>query len=415
MDYICYYQQYEDYVCYHSNTKEITIINKLPDNPPRHYEMLNEYDPTHEELIRFSNDFAKWIKKMKTRKYFSIDYLKYYNHHIATVRQFKILCKGLYENIEDVDIIEYMWINRCHNGGLLYCKEGNYIKCFGYDFKNNHPMRLTEFRFPTKKGKEEKITELKKHLRFGYYHVKIESDDSDIKKVFAFSKHHVYTNTSIEQARRLQDRGFSIDITLVIDDEPNCYVYKTKDVIVGDKVFGKWYKQMTLMRKDLPDIKLLKFMLSSLWGHLCESNVQSYNTEYIEKHNLWDELCVGNESKYKIIEHCTRGDDNDYYRLLDNENPAKYPLYRIKAFLNAYHRNRTAQVALEDIDHVVRICIDNVTFNKEQKNITDKYNNLFLEEKSTGHVIFIHSAKYYNKTTKHWAGHWTDEDKQKYI
>ena len=89
----------------------------------RHYFLLKPYEATDESLKQFSLDFLNWVEELKHNDIFKFDYCKYKSHESATIEIFKKLCHGKFEDIEDIDDIEYNWIESCNNSGLLCCKQ----------------------------------------------------------------------------------------------------------------------------------------------------------------------------------------------------------------------------------------------------------------------------------------------------
>ena len=65
---------------------------------------------------------------------------------------------------------------------------------------------------------------------------------------------------------------------------------------------------------------------------------------------------------------------------------------RIKAFLPSVARNKVAELAMTDLEHVIRIQTDNCCFDRPQ-NIS-KYDDLKLEDKTTGKIYFRNCNKY---------------------
>ena len=88
--------------------------------------------------------------------------------------------------------------------------------------------------------------------------------------------------------------------------------------------------------------------------------------------------------KFKIIDVVMHEDDRLNYKIIDVNKPYKYNI-RLKPFITAYGRIRTARVALENLDNVVRIHTDGIVFDKP---ITTDLPNFIPEKKTTGHIQF---------------------------
>ncbi len=245
----------------------------------KRYEMFNGYETNDEGLIKFAIDFKQFCYEMKKSDIFKFNYLDYSSHQCAIIALFKILCydeetkKYKYEDYDDIDDIEFEFIEACNNSGLQYCKKGKH-QCFGYDFKLTYPSILaTEyFKIPTKKGRLQTIKELPEFFTdvYGYYKVKVISNDERFNKVWSYSKKHTYTNISLAFALRCQKLGFKVKMTL-IDEPNNAYIYGKKGKIGGDTgvissstLFGTWWNPLSTLRESLPNNKLVKMLMSSL-------------------------------------------------------------------------------------------------------------------------------------------------------
>ncbi len=78
-----------------------------------------------------------------------------------------------------------------------------------------------------------KIPDRLSNIQSGYYRVKITCDNPEIRKVFVFSKHNVYTNTSLRYAIEQKER-FGVKIELIIDDKPNRYTHTNQQQWLQD-------------------------------------------------------------------------------------------------------------------------------------------------------------------------------------
>jgi hypothetical protein len=157
---------------------------------PRHFFLPLGYEPSKEGLKKFANDFFTAVNKLKDNPIFKFDYTKYRSHESASVEMFKKLCHGKYEDMDDIDSIEYEWIEACDNSGLNYCAPGKY-NCYGYDYSSQFPAILAseQFEIPTKKGIQKTIKILPAKLQVGFYKVRIISDDIRFKKIFSMFIH----------------------------------------------------------------------------------------------------------------------------------------------------------------------------------------------------------------------------------
>lgn len=404
--------------CQEDNTYETTDLYTMTRSETRvknrAYFLFKGYDATDEGLLQFANDFSKWRNEIQTDKIFKFDYKKYKNHSDAT-RQFLIMmCKKKLEEFDAIDNIEFKWIERCANNGLQSCTLGKY-DCYGYDGKAFYgtTMASDSFRLPTRKGREMTIKEINlKDLKIGMYHVRITSNDENFRKIFAFSKHDVYTDVSILYAYMCQNT-MQVTIELIQDGEPNAYIYgKTKEdgIVTGHHVFGRWYEALMGLKERYPKNKLVKHLLSSSWGYSCkkqrlyveEDDLHKYN--YCLEYNPKYEYYINNEYRHK------NGDE--YYELINTNQPYEFNIARMKPHLLARGRYIIGKIALLHLEDVVRIQTDNITFSKPHDDIMTKYKTFpqFVpEDKTTGTIEWFHVNKYYNLTRNEKHGFKTDQ------
>lgn len=387
--YITYYQM----KCGSFRVMKSEIVNemftweRLPEHVTHKYHMFKGYEANDDGLRDFTNDFKGWVQELKKNEIKNINYTYYYSHHIAVETMFKRIAKGTFEGIEQVSEIESNYMNMCSNGGLTYCDtyEG---ECYGYDFNAYYPRTLASriMQIPIRQGEEcysdiYKMFKTNTKLKYGMYYIKITSNNPNAKKVFAFSKHDVYSHYSVQFAR---DHMKEFDFKFAYyqeEDGYNSYVYEDEDLVKGEYIFGKWLQTLTDLRKLFPKNKLLKHLLSSLWGSLCRSKTLIRTYEQIIEQKL--DVGHNDEADYQIHEHVIN-DKSEYYILHNNRERYHYGLARLKPFLVSYARNRTAKVALKDIDSVVRIHTDNVTFSLEQDMSDTRH--ILPEDKTSGNL-----------------------------
>ena len=174
------------------------------------------------------------------------------------------------------------------------------------------------FEIPICEGSEHYLSELPKILKCGIYRCQITCENDDFKKLFAFSKNMGYTHYSLKTALKYQIE-YNVTINLIIDDKPNAYIYE--NVTTGDKIFKKWYDLLFNIKKKYPKNKLIKHLMSSLWGSLSYKNTFRQSAEQINDKNL--DVNIDYESDFTIIEHVING-DYEYYKLQNNKNPVSY-------------------------------------------------------------------------------------------
>ena len=362
----------EPYAFYDMTKQEVYKLNYR-------YALFKGYEMTDEGIKQFGEDFRAWCTELYKNNSLCIDYKKYYRHESAVELTFKRLCKGQYEDHEQIGKTENKWIDACFNAGLTFCDPGTYDS-YGYDFSSYYPRLLAygNLMIPTKPGKEKILLKLKKRskLKTGYYRVKITCTDNNFKKIFAFSPRHIYTHSSLQQAIKYK-KQFNVTIALFQDGKPNAYIYKDKYLVSCNDIFRNWFDKLYAIKEAFPKNKLIKHLTSSVWGHIT-TRTKLYKTDkQLESSDLdWG---ISNKRDW-IIDRLEDGDGVKFYTLLSTNTPYKYQL-RIKAFLMALARNKIAEIALLDIDNTIRIHTDNVTFKVDPDlNIP----NLLKEDKSSG-------------------------------
>ena len=412
-NYVVYYRNSDNTMrTYNPRAKEFKTISKLEFYKlKKRYEMLGAYDCNDEELINFNKQFLNWVDEIKDNDVFKFDYFKYPSHEIVCEDMFKKLCHGKYEEMDDIDIVEFEWIQKCHNGGLLYCKPGEYQDCHGYDYKRQYPSILgtEDFHIPTKRGTQRTITELTyPKIETGYYKVIIRCNNSNFNKAFAYSQHNVYTNTSLMFAFKYQ-KEYNVVIEL-IQEKNNCYTYgflekKSDKIKSGVKksslVFGKWYQYLYALGIKFPKNRLVKYMTSALWGRLCQYNRLFVSYEQIKEKKIDHTLDYNRKHDYFIRNVKKNKQGIEILELINTNKPFCYNIARIKPFLISKSRSLIGTIAMKYIKDVVRIHTDNVTFNKEHDDVIyeTKTMKLVKEDKTTGDITFKFAGCYMNHTT----------------
>ena len=209
--------------------------------------------------------------------------------------------------------------------------------------------------------------------------------------------------------------GYNIDIELIQEDN-NCYIYglnKEDGITKGSNIFGKWFNYMFQLKEKYPECKLLiKLITSSLWGRLAEFNRLFKTDEEITEQNLDASLKYDPNHKYYIRSVKTNRKGDDLCELVNSKKPYHFNIARIKPFLLAQSRIMTAKVAIKYIDDVVRICTDNITFNKVHDDVVfeSKTFKLTKEAKTTGIIEWKYGTCYYNETTGYKTKHFDKSD-----
>jgi hypothetical protein len=317
------------------------------------YHVFKGYNASDEGLLKFNEDFLIWCNELATNLVYQINYMHFWSNYSAVELTFKNLCKGKYEHHESITSDEYIWFNKCYNSGLLYCKPGTY-ECYGFDYSRFYPLILAsdDFKIPTKEGKSFTLKKIPKlsERKYGLYKVNITCDNDDFRKLFAFSPKHVYTHYSINQAKKYQKK-YDVKIELVCDGKPNAYLYDDNDLERSGSIFKVWYDTLNSIKKLYPSNKLVKHLMSSVWGHLSRKNKIRVTEEDIILGCM--DVGMTPDCEWMVYEeHITKV--SSYYELIKSKNPYKYNI-RLLPFLTSYGRNKISEIARKDSANVVRI------------------------------------------------------------
>jgi len=369
----------------------------------RKYELFQGYEKNDESLLKFYNDFELWNNELYrnycTKKGHLSVYDLYYNNEFAVVETFCKCSKSVYNlkknKFDRIDGIEGYWFENCNNGGLSYAIEGVH-SCVGYDFISFYPTMLGNdeysFQIPLNKGKQYKVKNLER-IQYGFYKVIIECNNELFKKQFNFSKNNVYTHFSLNYALKRQQE-YNISIELDMTSEYNAYLYDDNDLISTFEIFGDWYNELIEFKTKHPRNKLVKHLLSSLWGSISKKKLL-----YVKENDLgnydWDTR-KGNSTEYLMIEN-NLDEGNEYYTLKKIDDPYEYNI-RLKPFLLSYSRNVMANIIYNHFpDKVVRVFCDSIVFNDD---ITMNNKFMIKEDKSCGLYYFKNSYNVHQLCTK---------------
>lgn len=378
MDYITYFKNSDgSYQVWDSRTTAITTVDQLPRDRNKFYLCGKAYDATTSDLVRYSAEILKASEELSRSKHISFNYLKEFikvdgskihrSHTTNIEAVFKMLAKDRYEHFEKITVEEYKWFERCYNGGLTYIEPGIH-QSYAYDFKDFYASLLSSknFKIPSKAGKQMHYTKLPDTLQFGFYHVRITSNDPQVKKMFSFSPENVYYVYSLKHAIELK-KTFDIQIELITDVKFNAYIYNLADMVSGHSVFNKWYKTIKNIKQEFPKNILTKMLSSSLWGHLSKRNIKYLPEVEAEKLSIG----ISDDSDYLILDYLPQPrssiDSMDfYYMLLDQKEPFKYNI-RLMPMITAYGRAQTGNIVAQQPENVIRVHTDGICFKTQQE------------------------------------------------
>ena len=317
------------------------------------FEMTKGYQATEDGLRQYAEDFKRWNEELKQHK---IDYTKYYSHMTAVVTTFMRYGKKQYKEHTPIGQSEAQWMDKCNNGGLSYYDENGEFDCYAYDFKAFYPWLLNgTTKIPTRAGTEHRLTSLPdKITQAGYYRVRIECNDPEIKKLFSFSKHHTYTHQSLTHAKFLQRTYTTMTIDLIIDDEPNAYLYDGDCMVKCSSIFQKWFDKLYDIKTEYPDNKLVKRLLSTLWGTLSSRNARWLTMDEIKKKRL--SLDDNEVMDWKDV------NGERLFHIRPKGKPFKYNI-RLKPFITARGRVKMAnKIDKIGLDNIQSIMTDGVVY-----------------------------------------------------
>jgi hypothetical protein len=352
------------------------------------YEMFDGYEATDEGLYTFYKDFDVWNKQLKAhydehKSHLTFFYFKYTNE-MNVIETFYNYSKNMfdikYNNYSAIKSRESSYFERCNNGGLMFSDSGIY-DCIGYDYNSFFPRLLGDddfdLKIPIESGKEFKLDTLDyNNIEFGFYNVKIECEDK--RFFFNYSKDDVYTHYSLLDAIKYKER-FNIKITLNMNCEYNAYLYCDKYFLKETKkIFGKWFNELNAFKIKHPKNKLIKHLMSSLWGALSKKNVIYVKEDEAEKYDFEFTGDAGKE--YRVIS-CSNSSTNPYFTMIKQDDPYKYNI-RLKPFLLSYSRSIMLDIAMKNHpQEIVRIMVDNIVYKSDVK---FDVQNMSLEKKTSG-------------------------------
>jgi len=217
-------------------------------------------------------------------------------------------------------------------------------------------------------------TTIPKKFKYGIYNVKITSDDEYFNMVFAFSKDDHYTHYSLNFVL-MYNKEYVGDIKMeILSNQALIY----DDLIDSSDIFYSWYNTLWKLKKELPNNKIIKKLGSSCWGELQNKKNIWKTEEQIIDEKL--DIGFGFDNNYHI-EEIRAKPSGDEYRLVNLKNNIYEYQFRLKAFLTDFGRVKIAKIALGNIDNVVRIQTDSITFDQPIK-LT--INNFAIDEKKCG-------------------------------
>ena len=399
-------------------------------NKYNYFELFDGYKGSKEGIIKYMKDFKESCDTLLKDGIF---YKKYYNHKSAATLTFvrfsnmkknSISINNKKVRLENINFKESYVLEKCHNAGLC-CLDEKYkddvIKCYGYDYGAFYPHILSksDLKIATTKPEFKKLSQdkfMKKlskgKLKYGVYNVKItikecnnKTSPSQFYKKFSFSSDDWYTHIDLSYAYSQKD-NFELDFKINEQTKDyNTMIYDKDDLIDSKVIFESWYDKLKSM-KDKNKNMLIKHLMSSIWGYLCEHKKLYYNQEEFMKLDDEDvsDTTDKHETKYKILKEKMSIDSDDNikinFTLIDKEEPYKYNIARMKPFLMSYCRCFVAEMIDREgiLNDIIRIHTDGIVLNRKHE-FKDEYKPL-KESKTTGNILWKNTNTYFHKCKK---------------
>ena len=369
---------------------------------PKYYMLKNDLynDLSEESLKEYSKLFEAWRLELLKE---NIDILKSYNLHFLVTDTYFKFC-SIIKDMPTITSVEYNYIKKLNQSSAMYFDDS--IKnipteSYSYDFKNfyNKSMISKKFNVPNSVGKQYKLDKIPEYndIKMGIYNVEITSNDDDFRKVFIFSSENHYTDITLKVAIA-QQKKYNIDIKLNTNCKYNCLIYDTS--IAGEKLFKKHFEELTRIKDKYPKNKLVKFLISSLYGHLAQKNILNISSEDYCNYDI----SFDGTGEYIILNNTMvikKGEVTDYFTIAKRDKIYKYNV-RLAPWLISFCRNKTYSLAQEDLNNVIRIQTDCVVFRKPMLFIKPHFNiNVLVpEEKSSGLIKWTNINSYSKQCDK---------------
>lgn len=226
-------------------------------------------DVNCDDIVKEYNDI---IKSCKTLKRATLGRINLKKGRTISSHILKKLCYNSYGvAVPDSITPHETEFIRNIQGGVMMAKEGIYEgELFEYDFNSFYANLMLNMNFPMKVGVDStvKLSEVLKEefVRYGIYNVKI-----DTSKTFYLRQDvdNMYTHYDVMLAKELNLKIESIDGS----DNVKACLYPPEARELGQRIFQRTIDEFYALK--LQKLPLIKFMLNSLWGALCEKAVQS--------------------------------------------------------------------------------------------------------------------------------------------
>ena len=169
---------------------------------------------------------------------------------------------------------------------------------------------------------------------------------------------------------------------LITDCKVNAYLFRS--VVKSSDIFGGWLKKLSYLKSRFPNNKLVK-NLSRAWGGLSmQTFIKVNENDILENPEKY--------ADYEIIDTIVN-EESIIHKLKNKDDKIYKHNIRLKSWLNSFCRVEMAKTILNNIDNVVRVQTDSITYNSDiEPDKTEK-----REEKSTGYIRFSSVNNYHHK------------------
>lgn len=265
--------------------KEFQLIRKKPhDYNGEHGRILvktmahqinKTLEESYEETVKAAEDIKK-LSKGKLNMFFTGSIFKtVLNYFYSNMNNFresdKKDCPCTVLIPDPITKKEAKWIKDATTGSIQFGEKYK-GEAYAYDIVSFYPsMQISRFLpVPYKQGEFLKLTqkefEENTYVKVGIYRAKI-IPTGNYKKQFRINNSNKYTNIDIRRAREL---GY--DVKIIEDEKPNCLIYKKNTYKLGSKIFRKTINYLYSFKREIPDNKIAKLLVTSLWGALSQHN-----------------------------------------------------------------------------------------------------------------------------------------------
>jgi hypothetical protein len=185
-----------------------------------------------------------------------------------------------------------------------------------------------------------------------------------------------------------------------LDCDDNCLLYEPSDLIESKFVFDNWYTSLSRGKTAYPKNKVIKHLLSSVFGHLIRFNQVKTDNE-----NEFFELDISKfndprQTEYKLLDMVDYQDKSEkgfrtLYTYIKSDHAYKSNFARMKPFFMAFTRNHMSNLLLTEgiLDKFIRSHTDNICLT-EPHDFTHLTYYPKVENKTSGNIIWRNAQDY---------------------